>query len=153
MSMVFEDRRNYAMRDLDCPPRRARVPIHDVKGVAWRPAVANLIDCIGCFYLRSRDILDFGLLFQDWLQANGDSVLKTASWAAGSDSPFPPTIVEDQFFPSGESFVIIGPGTIGDVYFLDCTVTIDVVQQRGGEVIPIVERTLVRRIMVSVIAG
>jgi hypothetical protein len=153
MSMVFEDRRNYAMRDLDCPPRRARVPIHEVKGVAWRPAVATLIDAIGCFYLRSRDILDFGLLFQDWLQANGDSVLKTATWAPGVDSPSAPTIVTSQFFPSGEAFVVIGPGAIGDVYFLDCTVTIDVVQQRGAEVIPVVERTMVRRILVSVLAG
>lgn len=152
MTMVFDDRRNFP-REIDCPPRRVRVPLRDVKGPAWRPSVANLIDATGSFYLKARDILDFGFLFNDWLQANGDSILKTVTWAAAVDSPNAPTIVGSQFFPAGEAFVIIGPGAVGDIYWLDCTVTIDVVQPRGGEVIPVAVRTLVRRISVTVIAG
>lgn len=152
MTMVFEDRRNFP-REVDCPPRRARVPVRDVPGVAYRPNVANLIDATGRFYLKARDILDFGLLFDDWLAYSGNTILKTVTWVAAPDSPQAPTIVTTQFFPSGEAFAIIGPGTVGDVYWLDCTVTTEVVQPKNGEVIPVASRTLVRRIAITVISG
>lgn len=133
--------------------RRVALPVDMEYPVAMRQTVANQINALGNFIMYARDVLDFGIDFTDWLNANQNTEVTAATWAAATGSPMPPTIGESYLFGGTETCVLVGPGAAGDVYWLDCTLTIAQAQARGENPLRIGERTLVRRITIQVLAG
>jgi len=138
-------------------PRRVSCPIDEQAPVVCLNPLYTppTIDALATFYKRARDTLDYGIDFTAWVKANGDTQLKTVTWASVVDPNVQGApILSEQVFPGGETWVILGPGAANDIYWIDCTVTVDATQARvGGDAISTVERTLVRRIAIQVLAG
>ena len=98
-------------------PRRVACPV-DVSA----PVVQCLaqfggptIAALATFVHTARDTLDYGIDFTQWLKSNGDTELTDVQWDAVVDPAIQnPTIASSQFFPGGEAWFILGPGTAGD---------------------------------------
>jgi hypothetical protein len=138
-------------------PRRVALPVNETAPVVCLNPLFNTpsIDALATFIKKARDTLDFGIDFTDWLKANGDTEISAVTWEPVTDPPYQdPPILSDQFFPGSEAWVMIGPGLAGDNYLIDCTATIAPTQARvGGDAVSTVERTIVRRIAIQVLAG
>lgn len=104
--------------------------------------------------IKAGDTMDVGILWGDWLTANG-ARLKTSTWAAGGDSPQSPTLVSNSQVmdrKGGETAVLLNAGsaTPGDRYFLDNTVVVE--RDEDASDLPLPDRTMIRRIAVKVFA-
>lgn len=105
--------------------------------------------------VRVGDILDVGILWTAWLEANGGR-LKSSTWAASGSpdaSPQSPTLTGPVFNETGETAVLIdaSAAAVGDTYHLDNTVVVARDPNLTGLVLA--DRTLIRRIHVKVAAG
>jgi hypothetical protein len=138
-------------------PRRVSLPIDETAPVVCLNPLFTVptIDVLASFVKKARDTLDFGIDFTAWLKANGDTELKAVQWDPVVQNGYvAPPVVDDQFFPGSEAWVIIGPGNAGDKYLIDCTASIAATQARvGGDAVQTLERTIVRRILITVYAG
>lgn len=112
------------------------------------------IPALKLFQMRSRDILDFGIDFAAWLQANGSAVLATATWAVASNSPqTPATVTTVPFDPAGMTAVLVEADAVGDAYYLECTITTAPTQPSANGALALPARTVVRRIHILVVNG
>lgn len=102
-------------------------------------------------YVRQGDIIDVGIDWTHWLDAN-DARLKSSSWAGHASSPNAPTITDDGFdLDKGHTVAIIdtSASTVGDVYWMNNTVVVeDPSSTSNGYSIP--DRTFTRLIHVKV---
>ena len=118
---------------------------------------SSVIPPVVIFQIRERDVLDFSIDATQWLAANGNGVLAAGSaWAVAVGSPMTPTIVGQQFDPSGLVTAVIAPmmgANVGDVYWLDVTLAVAPAQLTMFPNVQVPARKLTRRVYIQVVAG
>lgn len=120
------------------------------------PANQTAVPAGATFQLRERDSLDFSMDLTAWLCANAPgAVISQATWTVPSDSPATPTIVGQEFEPTGFCVVVISDNgsAVGSVFWLDLAVTLSATPLPSAPNLAIPPRTLTRRLYVQVVAG
>lgn len=135
------------------PPvcRRSIVPACDPVAMSSSGNPSSVGDEIT--FIKKGDIIDVGLDWSKWLEANGGKILES-EWAAHGSSPQAPTFSGDLDLYDGEKkhtvVVIDASGAaVGDIYYVSNTVTIRS-DPSGSFTMP--DRTLTRTMHIKVSA-
>lgn len=134
------------------PCRHVLVPTCEMPGSTER---TSNVPALACFRMKKRDVLDFGIDFGDWLEANGGSRLEGVAWGVATDSPSTPALSGTSFIDTGKTSVVVTPAVDaapGDAYYLDCTATVAEIPAAVGQ-LAVPARTLTRRIHIVIEQG
>lgn len=105
------------------------------------PAVDGLIH-----YIRQGDIIDVGMIWKPWLDANDGTIL-TSAWAAHANSPQAPTFGADGIDVALGATVTqldTSAAAIGDTYYLQNTITVSDTTAGTVNTYDLPTRTLIR---------
>lgn len=132
--------------------RRAAVPACDPS--VEMPAGGNPPSVDGSTILvKAGDIIDVGLDWSQWCAAN-DGKIATSAWAAHGSSPQAPTLGDDGIDQAKQQTVAIvdaSAASVGDIYYLQNTVTVSDATPGQANSYDLPTRTLKRVIHVRVV--
>ena len=102
--------------------------------------------------VKAGDTLDVGIKWGTWLDAN-DGEIAASVWAAHADTPQAPTLVDDGYDGGKREAVVnvdASAATVGDIYYLENTVTVNDATPNSGT-FAYGTRTLKRVIYVEIV--